>query len=77
MGAAEASSYKGEPLDYLVIIVYFIAVVGFGLWFGRYTKSTKDFFFGGQRFAWWLIAFSATATTVGTRTTARITTPKT
>jgi SSS family solute:Na+ symporter len=57
--------FKGHPYDYVVILAYFIAVVGFGLWFGRYTKSTKDFFFGGQRFAWWLIAFSATATTVG------------
>jgi SSS family solute:Na+ symporter len=56
---------KGEPLDYFVIITYFVCVVGFGLWFGKYTRSTKDFFFGGQRFAWWLIAFSAIATTVG------------
>jgi SSS family solute:Na+ symporter len=56
---------KGEPLDYIVIIAYFVCVVGFGLWFGKYTRSTKDFFFGGQRFAWWLIAFSSIATTVG------------
>lgn len=55
----------GQPLDYAVIIIYFIAIVGFGAWFGRYTHSTKDFFFGGQRFAWWLIAFSLVATTVG------------
>lgn len=56
---------KGTSLDYAVIIAYFIGVVGFGLWFGRYTTTTKDYFFGGQRFAWWLIAFSAIATTVG------------
>ena len=35
------------------------------MYFGKYTKSTKDFFFGGQRFAWWLIAFSCVATVVG------------
>ena len=57
--------FVGTWLDYAVIAAYFIAVVGFGLWFGRYTKSTNDFFFGGQRFAWWLIAFSGIATTVG------------
>jgi len=61
----DMENLKGEPLDYVVIIAYFVCVVGFGLWFGKYTRSTKDFFFGGQRFAWWLIAFSAIATTVG------------
>ena len=55
----------GGRLDYTVMLGYFIAVLGFGLYFGRYTKSTKDFFFGGQRFAWWLIAFSCVATVVG------------
>ena len=55
----------GGKLDYAVMITYFVAVLGFGLYFGRYTASTKDFFFGGQRFAWWLIAFSCVATVVG------------
>ncbi len=55
----------GTPLDYAVLFAYFILIVGFGAWFGRYTHTTKDFFFGGQRFAWWLIAFSLVATTVG------------
>jgi SSS family solute:Na+ symporter len=55
----------GGRLDYTVMLAYFVAVLGFGLYFGRYTKSTKDFFFGGQRFAWWLIAFSCVATVVG------------
>jgi SSS family solute:Na+ symporter len=55
----------GGKLDYTVMLAYFVAVLGFGLYFGKYTKSTKDFFFGGQRFAWWLIAFSCVATVVG------------
>ncbi len=55
----------GTRTDYAVMLVYFVAVLGFGLLFGRYTKSTKDFFFGGQRFSWWLIAFSCIATVVG------------
>ena len=55
----------GSPIDYAVMAFYFFAVVGFGLYFGKYAGSTKDFFFGGQRFAWWLIAFSSIATTVG------------
>lgn len=55
----------GTPLDLAVMVVYFVAVVGFGVYFGKYTTTTKDFFFGGQRFSWWLIAFSGIATTVG------------
>lgn len=57
--------FAGTNLDLAVILLYFAAVVGFGLWFGRYTTTTNDFFFGGQRFAWWLIAFSGVSTTVG------------
>jgi SSS family solute:Na+ symporter len=55
----------GERIDYVVIVAYFVAVMGFGLYFGRYTSCTKDFFFGGQRFSWWLISFSCVATVVG------------
>jgi SSS family solute:Na+ symporter len=55
----------GGHLDYAVMLGYFVVVLGFGLYFGRYTKTTKDFFFGGQRFSWWLIAFSCIATVVG------------
>ncbi len=55
----------GTNTDYLVMLAYFVFVVGFGLYFGRYAKTTRDFFLGGQRFSWWLIAFSAVATLVG------------
>jgi len=55
----------GGNLDYAVMLAYFVAVLGFGLYFGRYTTTTRDFFFGGQRFSWWLIAFSCVATVVG------------
>ncbi|HUV67986.1 MAG TPA: sodium:solute symporter family protein [Sedimentisphaerales bacterium] len=55
----------GDKLDYAVMLGYFVAVLGFGLYFGRYTTTTREFFFGGQRFSWWLIAFSCVATVVG------------
>jgi len=55
----------GTPLDYGVMIAYFLAIFGVGTWFGRRQKTTKDFFFGGQRFSWWLIAMSMVATLVG------------
>ena len=39
--------------------------MSFGTYFGRYTKDTSDFFFGGRRFSWWLITMSIVATGVG------------
>lgn len=55
----------GSSADWIVMIVYFAAIMLFGSYFGRYNRSTKDFFFGGRRFTWWLIAFSIVATGVG------------
>ena len=59
------SGMLGSPIDYAIIIGYFIAMLAIGTWFGRGQTSTKDFFFGGQRFSWWLISFSLVATTIG------------
>jgi SSS family solute:Na+ symporter len=55
----------GSSTDWIVMVVYFLAIMFFGSYFGKYNRSTKDFFFGGRRFAWWLIAFSIVATGVG------------
>ena len=55
----------GTPLDYGIMVGYFVAILAIGTFFGRRNKGTKDFFFGGHRFAWWLIAFSMIATTIG------------
>ncbi len=59
------SRVRGKPIDYAIMIGYFLLILAVGTWFGRRQKTTKDFFFGGQRFSWWLIAFSLIATTVG------------
>ena len=55
----------GTSTDWIVIVIYFTLIMLFGSYFGKYNRSTKDFFFGGRRFAWWLIAFSIVATGVG------------
>ncbi len=55
----------GTGLDYAIVGLYFVAILAIGTWFGRRQKTSRDFFFGGQRFSWWLIAFSLVATTVG------------
>jgi hypothetical protein len=56
---------RGQAIDYAIMIGYFVLILVIGTWFARRQKTTKDFFFGGQRFSWWLIAVSLIATTVG------------
>jgi len=63
--AVEKKGYRGATIDYVIMIGYFAAIVALGIFFGRKMKSTEDFFFGGRKFAWWLIAFSMIATTIG------------
>ncbi len=55
----------GTSLDRIIIIAYFALVMGFGAYFGKYSKTTSDYFFGGRRFSWWLISISIVATGVG------------
>ena len=68
---AEATTPKttnrtiGSTLDYGIMVGYFVLMILIGLWFGKGQTTTKDFFFGGQRFSWWLISFSLVATTIG------------
>ncbi len=61
----EAAQTYGTRLDYVVIIGYLLLILGFGSFFGRFAKSTRDFFFSGSKFSWWLIGMSMVATGVG------------
>jgi SSS family solute:Na+ symporter len=61
----DATTVIGTRLDYWVIVGYFVLIFSFGFYFARFTRTTKDFFMGGQRFSWWLITFSCVATVVG------------
>jgi len=63
--AATQPKVYGTTLDYVIIVGYLVLILGFGSFFGRFTKSTKDFFFSGAKFSWWLIGMSMVATGVG------------
>lgn len=52
----------GSQADWIVLVIYMIAMLLFGTYFAKYNKDTSDFFFGGRRFTWWLIAMSIVAT---------------
>ena len=64
-GTITGKRMMGAPVDYGIMIFYFMIILTIGTYFGRRQKTVKDFFFGGQRFSWWLITFSLIATTVG------------
>ena len=64
-GQYDRKQVLGAPIDYAIVGAYFLVILVIGAWFGRGQKTTRDFFLGGQRFRWWLIAFSLIATTVG------------
>ena len=64
--ASRAAAAAGSsPVFWGILIGYFVVVLGFGSYFAKFNRSTADFFFGGRRFSWWLIAMSIVATGVG------------
>lgn len=52
-------------LDFAVVIIYLVSIVAIGIWVGKFSSTTSDFFFGGRRFTWWLVGMSCVATLVG------------
>ena len=54
-----------ETIDVVILIGYFLTVTMFGFLGGRGTKTTKEFFFAGQRYGWLVIGMSCVATVVG------------
>ncbi len=48
-----------------IVSCYFLMITFFGIYFSKFSSSIHDFFFSGQRFAWWLPFFSMMATGIG------------
>src|SRR5213596_2597097 len=55
-------------IDYLVFLVYFVIVAGYGLWIYRKKKSTeassKDYFLAEGSLTWWAIGASLIASNI-------------
>jgi SSS family solute:Na+ symporter len=49
----------------VVVVIYTLMIAGFGSYFSKFSKNINDFFYSGQRFAWWLGAASMIATGIG------------
>ena len=48
-------------IDGFVILVYFVLIVGIGLYAGRNNKSLKEFALGGHKIPWWAVLASIIA----------------
>ncbi len=40
--------------DYIMLVGYFVLMLGIGAYFYRYMRGMKDYFSGGNRIPWWL-----------------------
>lgn len=49
-------------LDYIILIVYFVGIVTYGLWVSRKIKSSDDYFIGDRKFKWWIMMGQAFST---------------
>lgn len=58
-----------QPLDWLVVVVYFGITLSIGLWTARRAgRSEAEFFLSGRSMPWWLLGLSMVATTFSTDT---------
>lgn len=55
-------------LNYSVLVLYLLAMVGVGLFFAKRNKTTNDFFRGGKRIPWWAAGCSIFATMLSSLT---------
>lgn len=64
-GISELISQESMWIIALVAVAYVIVITAFGGYFARFNNNINDFFYSGQRFAWWLPAASMVATGIG------------
>ena len=43
-----------HDVDYIVLAVYFVLMLGIGTYFSRFSRSVRDYFAGGNRIPWWI-----------------------
>ena len=55
-------------LDYIIVAVYLIGVVAYGIISSGKQKNTKDYFLGGKELKWWAVGLSIVASETSTLT---------
>ncbi len=63
LAAREVTNKKPfGTVNFMVLVIYLMGMVGVGVYFMRRNKDTNDFFRGGQRIPWWVAGCSIFAT---------------
>ena len=52
-------------LDWLIVVVYFIALAGIAAWSSRRTQTTEDYFLAGRNLPWFVVGCSLLASNIG------------
>jgi len=65
---AEMTAITLDPIDLGIIVIYFVTVLGIGLWIGRNTKGGEDLFLAGRSLGWVAIGFSLFASNISSTT---------
>ena len=60
--------FEGKEIDYIIIIVYLLAIVILGIVSGGKQKSVKEYFLGAEKVPWWVVCFSIVAAETSTLT---------
>ncbi len=53
------------PVDWLIIALYFVAIIGIGLYLKRFTKTGEDFFLAGRRNSSWVAGLAFLSANLG------------
>src|SRR5579862_4643104 len=55
-----------HSVDYAIIVIYFIMVIGIGFYLKKYTQSGEDFFLAGREMTAWVAGLSFVSANLGT-----------
>ncbi|HOE12710.1 MAG TPA: sodium/solute symporter [bacterium] len=52
-------------IDYIIVLIYLVGTVGYGVYLGRRIKTGHDYFLAGRKLPWWAIGMSLVVTDIG------------
>src|SRR5512141_1001383 len=65
-GAAAGSRLLAlSPLDLVIVALYFVMVIGIGVYLKKYTRTGEDFFMAGRQMTAWVAGLSFLAANLG------------
>ena len=54
-----------STLDIIIVFVYFVAMMAFGIWKSRGQTTAEDYFLGGRNLKWWMVGISMVVSDIG------------